>query len=201
MKLLTLFLSLLFACNVSANDIELDCWDDLSKNVKKDSREAFSPELFFCSTYLRSLELCDKGETCSDRIKFQEKFNDFLTNPRMKSIHDYDGVNKYILKVNDSLNKNKEFYKSYLAIQEKNNAKEELIERKRENAKKIQQLKPDAKLGDSGDFVIEKTRWGRPYKVNTTITKSGTREQFVYGSGSYLYFENDVLVSIQKSTK
>lgn len=39
--------------------------------------------------------------------------------------------------------------------------------------------------------------WGRPERVNTTTNVYGTREQWVYGSRNYLYFENDVLVSIQ----
>lgn len=39
--------------------------------------------------------------------------------------------------------------------------------------------------------------WGRPEKVNTTTTKYGTREQWVYGPGNYLYFENGKLTAIQ----
>lgn len=39
--------------------------------------------------------------------------------------------------------------------------------------------------------------WGRPQKVNTTTNAYGTREQWVYGNGNYLYFEGDRLVTIQ----
>lgn len=39
--------------------------------------------------------------------------------------------------------------------------------------------------------------WGRPEKVNRTTNQYGTREQWVYGGGNYLYFEDDTLVSIQ----
>lgn len=38
--------------------------------------------------------------------------------------------------------------------------------------------------------------WGEAYKVNKTITRWGVHEQWVYGS-SYLYFDNDILTSIQ----
>jgi len=41
--------------------------------------------------------------------------------------------------------------------------------------------------------------WGRPEKINTTSTATRNREQWVYGSGNYLYFEHDTLVSIQTS--
>lgn len=39
--------------------------------------------------------------------------------------------------------------------------------------------------------------WGAPMDVNRTRNFSGSREQWVYGSRRYLYFENGILVSIQ----
>jgi hypothetical protein len=39
--------------------------------------------------------------------------------------------------------------------------------------------------------------WGRPESINKSHYASGTHEQWVYGSGSYLYFENGILSSIQ----
>lgn len=39
--------------------------------------------------------------------------------------------------------------------------------------------------------------WGRPERINRTTTVYGTREQWIYGSGNYLYFEDNVLVSVQ----
>jgi hypothetical protein len=39
--------------------------------------------------------------------------------------------------------------------------------------------------------------WGEPDNVNRTTTRRGTSEQWVYGSGSYLYFTNGILDSIQ----
>lgn len=40
--------------------------------------------------------------------------------------------------------------------------------------------------------------WGRPMRVNTTRTKAGQVEQWVFGDGRYLYFTNDVLTAIQE---
>jgi hypothetical protein len=45
--------------------------------------------------------------------------------------------------------------------------------------------------------VMEKTNWERPQEVNRTINKLGTHEQWVYSNGSYLYFDNGKLTSIQ----
>lgn len=39
--------------------------------------------------------------------------------------------------------------------------------------------------------------WGKPERVSSTITASSSNEQWVYGGGNYLYFENDLLVTIQ----
>ena len=57
--------------------------------------------------------------------------------------------------------------------------------------------KGGVRLGMTKKQVIEQTSWGKPNKVNTTTTKNGTREQWVYGGGNYLYFTNGVLTSIQ----
>lgn len=39
--------------------------------------------------------------------------------------------------------------------------------------------------------------WGRPQSINKTKTIEGTREQWVYGIGRYVYFEGGVCTSIQ----
>ena len=43
-----------------------------------------------------------------------------------------------------------------------------------------------------------KLAWGNPENINQTITKFGVHEQWVYGGGNYLYFENGILTAIQK---
>jgi hypothetical protein len=51
-------------------------------------------------------------------------------------------------------------------------------------------------IGMSTDEVVSSS-WGKPESINRTINSYGTQEQWVYGSRSYLYFENGKLVSIQ----
>lgn len=46
---------------------------------------------------------------------------------------------------------------------------------------------------------VRQTRWGRPDSINSTTTARGTSEQWVYKYRGYLYFNNDVLTSIQQS--
>ncbi len=39
--------------------------------------------------------------------------------------------------------------------------------------------------------------WGKPRRVHSTTNAFGTREQWVYGDGNYLYFQDGILTSIQ----
>ena len=56
---------------------------------------------------------------------------------------------------------------------------------------------PGVKIGDTADFVIKKSSWGKPKEVHTTTTKYGSHEQWVYGDGNYLYLDNGVVTAIQ----
>ena len=50
-------------------------------------------------------------------------------------------------------------------------------------------------IGFTKQMCIE--AWGEPYDINRTITSWGVHEQWVYGIGSYLYFEDNILTAIQ----
>lgn len=43
--------------------------------------------------------------------------------------------------------------------------------------------------------------WGEPTNKNLTVTGKGTKEQWVYGIGDYLYFRNGVLEALQSHSK
>lgn len=59
------------------------------------------------------------------------------------------------------------------------------------------QKKPGVRIGMTSRQVMYKSSWGEPKKINTTTTATGTTEQWVYESGSYLYFRNGKLYAIQ----
>jgi hypothetical protein len=52
-------------------------------------------------------------------------------------------------------------------------------------------------LGMTPEQVRE--AWGPPQRINRTLTRAGEHQQWVYGSGQYLYFEDGRLSSIQTS--
>jgi hypothetical protein len=51
-------------------------------------------------------------------------------------------------------------------------------------------------IGMTQDEVLASS-WGKPEHINRTTFASGTHEQWVYGSRSYLYFENGKLTAVQ----
>lgn len=54
-----------------------------------------------------------------------------------------------------------------------------------------------ATIGMSQTEVIQ-GNWGYPSHINKTTTAMGTREQWSYDEGKYLYFDNGVLTAIQE---
>lgn len=52
------------------------------------------------------------------------------------------------------------------------------------------------KIGMTKAQVLN-SNWGNPSHVNRTVNQNGTREQWVYGGGNYLYFDDGKLTAIQ----
>ncbi|MEC0106773.1 hypothetical protein P4H27_07455 [Paenibacillus taichungensis] len=52
-------------------------------------------------------------------------------------------------------------------------------------------------IGMTEEKVLEST-WGKPQKINKTKNKYGVSEQWVYGSGRYVYLDDGIVTSIQE---
>lgn len=76
---------------------------------------------------------------------------------------------------------------------EKKEAEEKARKEAEEKARKKSQ---GVRIGMSKQDVLDSS-WGKPDHINTTTTRYGVHEQWVYGGGNYLYFENGILTSIQ----
>lgn len=89
---------------------------------------------------------------------------------------------------------NFEDYNSYLASQKKQADWEKDMIRKygRTNGQLI--IEGRVKLGFTKQMCRE--AWGEPESINKSTGSWGTHEQWVYGLGSYLYFENGKLTAI-----
>lgn len=75
--------------------------------------------------------------------------------------------------------------------------KAEAEERARKEAEeKARKKSQGVSIGMSKQDVLDSS-WGKPDHINTTTTRYGVHEQWVYGGGNYLYFENGKLTSIQ----
>ena len=51
-------------------------------------------------------------------------------------------------------------------------------------------------IGMTKSEVLQSS-WGKPRKINRTITENTVHEQWVYSGSNYLYFDNEYLTSIQ----
>lgn len=67
---------------------------------------------------------------------------------------------------------------------------------KKEAEEKARKKREGVRLGMSKQDVLDSS-WGKPDHINKTTTRYGTHEQWVYGGGNYLYFEDGILTSIQ----
>lgn len=63
-------------------------------------------------------------------------------------------------------------------------------------AEKARLAKGPVKIGMTAKQVLASS-WGTPTDVNRTTTAAGTREQWVYGSKTFLYFNSGILTVIQ----
>jgi len=58
-------------------------------------------------------------------------------------------------------------------------------------------LNGQIRIGMTEQMLIES--WGKPERINETITRYGIRKQYVYSSSRYVYVENGEIVTIQTS--
>lgn len=59
-----------------------------------------------------------------------------------------------------------------------------------ERADKAARRQQGVSIGMTQQNVLD-SNWGKPTKINRTVTAAGTTEQWVYGGGNYLYFGPD----------
>lgn len=76
---------------------------------------------------------------------------------------------------------------------EKKEAEEEA---KRIAEEKARKKREGVRIGMTKQDVLDSS-WGKPNYINKTTTKYGVHEQWVYGGGNYLYFDDGILTAIQ----
>ena len=101
------------------------------------------------------------------------------------------------------MDKNSEALTAALAVCEKEQAASEkkraALEAEERAKREARQRLPGVKIGMTKKQVIDASNWGQPISINETVTGGGTREQWVYGDGQYLYFTNGRVTAVQRS--
>lgn len=137
----------------------------------------------------------------NDTIYFNKDFGIYFTAAKNLNSELTNNIQAKIDKI-----KEEEYRKEQLKLQEFQREKEKkLVKLKQELYQKTKELYGErcAKailekkiyIGMPSDAV--KLSWGKPIDINRTISKYGTREQWVYGNGRYLYFDDGILEAIQ----
>ena len=85
---------------------------------------------------------------------------------------------------------------TYLKIKAKWTELLDAQKRQAQQAERARKKSEGVRPGMSPEDVLASS-WGKPQKINRTTRASGTHEQWVYSTGNYLYFDNDVLTAIQ----
>lgn len=102
-----------------------------------------------------------------------------------------------VAEVNKIIQSNKEFLSFMAEYIDIHTDKKVEIYQEEERIKKEKKSRQPA-IGMEKDEVLEGA-WGKPNSKNITEDSSGTHEQWVYGNGKYIYFDNGVVTSIQKT--
>jgi hypothetical protein len=123
--------------------------------------------------------------------KIQDKNLTFNSIPIMKAMTLIEPNN---VKNKDQLRK---LESQYTIFKKKQDQESKLQLKAQEKEERKQKKSKGIRIGMTIQNVIDSS-WGRPEKINKTITASGTSEQWVYLNGGYLYFENGLLTTIQQ---
>lgn len=130
--------------------------------------------------------------------KAKEDAKDFLmsriNSSEISSIDEY--ASQSVVKAYIDIVKNEELIKLYNEWYEKVETRKDEEKAKRLAEEKARKKQEGVRIGMSKQDVLDSS-WGEPKKINTSIGSWGTHEQWVYGNGNYLYFENGILTSIQ----
>lgn len=196
---------------------------DLMEEISKDSNEKiqeilkYNKKIYYYNDYIRMAKLHeDKGEFISAYTCYTSAIREISgidEEKRQDANNKRDAIkNKSCENLKDEINQRittgdyTSFFPSNYETFVNNSDDEELkkifnqytdtrknIELEKEKEKKKSQ---GVTIGMTKQQVLD-SMWGEPEKINTTTTKYGVSEQWVYPNGNYLYFENGKLTAIQ----
>ena len=114
----------------------------------------------------------------------------FDEDPNVALPRQMEEINKWKLKTAQEVEQEK--LKLSKEISNENRLKKQAIDKEKAAFK----AKGGVSIGMTKERVL-KSNWGKPNKINRTTNAYGVTEQWVYGNGNYLYFDNGILSSIQ----
>lgn len=155
----------------------IDKADSLAKELGE--KNVYTNEIVTMRLKILPLEVSNQIKKAQDNAKI-DNYNGALENLDKALKINYDGsVEKTILELKE---------KYVFLIKKQKNIEQERIKKEKKSQ--------GVSIGMTKQEVLDSS-WGKPEEINTTTTKFGVNEQWVYANYNYLYFEDGILVTIQ----
>lgn len=184
----------------------LGCSDDELKQAKKNADAGM--RMFEASQSLEGdkavkaglkwlfgiLDETDLSEKQMDSELLDKRNNVFhlLTDKYMLSKEQIEEISN----IKDDTTRDEKIDIIYKPIADKLATQQKAAEMKKQEVLKQQLADSDPQIGMTQQEV-EASKWGEPEKINTTVTKYGKSEQWVYDNYRYVYFEEGIVSSVQ----
>ena len=191
--------------DIKVNELSLfDAGEFKAKTTGTTTYGTSSPAAFEEYTYLTPfLFIVDETGT-EYRVGLQNKKSSSYT--MSNSVKNAEDGKVYMELALENLTDAEEYYAQLRAAEEKKRLEQEALEQAR--AERYKALKNKYGKGNADLMMEGKVRigwskqmciegWGEPESINRSSGSWGVHEQWVYGGGNYLYFENGKLTSIQ----
>ncbi len=132
--------------------------------------------------------------------EYLEKLNEEATSRLNSALYNlYNNGIEYMQynEVEDYKDNSNSVHEDNIAFFKKEKQRYDKRERNELIEKQIQEKKQQNPRLGMTKKEVEASSWGKPKKVNRTVTLYSTEEQWVYGQDQYLYFEDGILTSFQ----
>lgn len=169
---------------------ETTCQEDYRREILKDGIKRIPVE-----NAQEAYEKIKSGNAVGNLESYVQSLDDVLKiSEIIESPYEETAYNEIITlktQLENSLKENEQLWAEYRKEKEEK-------EKKEEEEKKTELASKGVSIGMTQEQV-KSSSWGEPKKINTTQSKYGVSEQWVYEGGNYLYFDDGILTTIQTS--
>jgi hypothetical protein len=138
-----------------------------------------------------------KVSMCTDGIeKLKAEASDFMKQGKPAPAAAVLGACESLMQDRQAISLLADAKKAREAEERKAHKEQAAKQAKLDAAEKARKKREGVSIGMTQQDALDSS-WGKPERINRTVTANGVREQWVYGNGNYLYFTNGILTAYQ----